>query len=212
MMEDYRTLDSKMDGQDYKAGYHATTLRRLLWREHLGLLPAQKLDASDDPNAQPPDVCANDVMEGAEYDFVADPLDDHVWALWTENATKNTEVYRHLFRADPDDNSKRSNNRFTTNFFSSQPPPLPLLFVCFLLNERVSMNFANFWACTQQSKPLTTMRPSYPDTNTSSRGTSTIPSCRQRKYGRNSIRLRAIWCGCPWTFSGMRKWRKRDWR
>lgn len=121
VMEDYRTLDSKMDGQDYKAGYHAATLRRLLWREHLGLLPAQKLDASDDPNAQPPDVCANDVMEGAEYDFVADPLDDQVWAMWTENATKNTELYRHLFRADPDDNSKRSNNLFIIDLFSFPP-------------------------------------------------------------------------------------------
>lgn len=117
-MEDYRTLDSTMDGQAYKAGHHAATLRRLLWREHLGLLPAQKLDASDDPNAQPPDVCGNDVVEGAEYDFVADPLDDQVWAMWTENATRNTELFRHLFRADPDDNSKRSNNRFIP-FFQS---------------------------------------------------------------------------------------------
>lgn len=139
VMEDYRTLDSKMDGQAYKAGHHAATLRRLLWREHLGLLPAQKLDASDDPNAQPPDVCANDVMEGAEYDFVADPLDDQVWAMWTENATKNTELFRHLFRADPDDNSKKSNRRFIIIFFSL--PPLP---VCFLLNERDSITFANF--------------------------------------------------------------------
>lgn len=206
-MEDYRTLDSKMDGQAYKAGHHAATLRRLLWREHLGLLPAQKLDASDDPNAQPPDVCANDVMEGAEYDFVADPLDDQVWAMWTENATKNTELFRHLFRADPDDNSKKSNNRFITIFFSF-PPPLS----AFFSTKGSQSPLLTFWVCTRQSKLLTTMRPSYQDINSSSRGTSTIPSCRQRKYGRNSIRSRAIWCGCPWTFSEMRKWRKRDWR
>lgn len=131
-----------MDGQDYKAGYHAATLRRLLWREHLGLLPAQKLDASDDPNAQPPDVCANDVMEGAEYDFLADPLDDKVWAMWTENATKNTELYRHLFRADPDDNSKRSNNRFDINTFSF-PLPRSCLFSS---HTRVPITFANFLA------------------------------------------------------------------
>lgn len=121
VMEDYRTLDSKMDGQPYKAGHHAATLRRFLWREHLGLLRAQNLDASDDPNAQPPDVCANDLMEGPEYDFVEDPLDDQVWQMWTENATKNTEIFRHLFRADPDDNSKKNENRVLCFFFFSAP-------------------------------------------------------------------------------------------
>lgn len=105
-MEDQNFMDSTMDGQPYKAGHHAATLRRLLWREHLGLLPAQKLDATDDPNAQPPDVCPNDVMEGPEYEFVADPLSDKVWDMWTGNATRNTDLFRHLFRADPDDNIK----------------------------------------------------------------------------------------------------------
>ena len=47
----------------------------------------------------------NDPVEGPEYEFVADPLSDQVWDMWTGNATKNTEVFRHLFRADPDDNS-----------------------------------------------------------------------------------------------------------
>lgn len=108
VMEDYQVLESKMDGQPYKAGHHAATLRRLLWREHLGLIPAQAVDASEDPNAQPPDVCPNDVLEGKEYDFVADPLSDEVWNLWTGQATTNTEIFRHLFRADPDDHSKQA--------------------------------------------------------------------------------------------------------
>jgi phospholipase D1/2 len=115
-MEDYRTLDSTMDGQPFKAGYHAATLRRLLWREHLGLLPAQDMDAQDDPNAQPPDVCPNDAMEGPEYEFVADPLSDPVWDLWTGNATRNTDLFRHLFRADPDDNSKLLQHLMDSSF------------------------------------------------------------------------------------------------
>ncbi|KAL8858941.1 MAG: hypothetical protein Q9178_004620 [Gyalolechia marmorata] len=106
VMEDYNTIDSAMDGQPFKAGHHAATLRRLLWREHLGLLPAQPLDASKDPNAQPVDVCPNDIMEGPEYDFVADPMSDQVWNMWTGNADTNTQIFRHLFRADPDDNIK----------------------------------------------------------------------------------------------------------
>jgi phospholipase D1/2 len=81
-------------------------LRRLLWREHLGLLEAQDLDASDDPNAQPPDVAMNDVVEGKEFEFVADPLSDQVWDMWTSQATTNTDIYRRLFRADPDNEIK----------------------------------------------------------------------------------------------------------
>lgn len=106
VMEDMAEIDSFMDGKPFKAGRHAATLRRILWREHLGLLPAQELDASNDPNAQPPDVCPNDPLEGEEYEFVADPLSDKVWDTWTGNATRNTELFRQLFRADPDDNSK----------------------------------------------------------------------------------------------------------
>ena len=87
-----------MDGQPYEAGWHAATLRRYLWREHLGLLPPQELDASGDPNAQPPgDNSPNDVGDKDQsWDFVEDPLSDEVWDLWTTQATTNTRVFRHL--------------------------------------------------------------------------------------------------------------------
>ncbi|KIV97940.1 hypothetical protein PV10_01637 [Exophiala mesophila] len=106
VMTDTRPLESTMDGQPYQAGYHAATLRRHLWREHLGMIDSQELDASKDPNAQPPNVCMNDEYSGEEWEFVADPLGDAVWEKWCTQATTNTEIYRHLFRADPDDNIK----------------------------------------------------------------------------------------------------------
>ncbi len=106
VMEDSRVLESTMDGQPYKAGYHAASLRRHLWREHLGLIEAQELDASNDPNAQPPTVAMNDEYSGEEWEFVADPLGDKVWDLWTKQATINTDQYRYLFRADPDNRIK----------------------------------------------------------------------------------------------------------
>ena len=106
VMEDMDTIESMMDGKPYEAGRHAATLRRMLWREHLGLLPSQDLDASDDPNAQPPGESPNENLEGEEYDFVADPLGEKVWKMWCENATTNTEVFRELFHADPDNSSK----------------------------------------------------------------------------------------------------------
>lgn len=106
VMEDTDLIQSSMDGQPFEAGRHAATLRRYLWREHLGLLPSQDLDAKNDINAQPPgDNSPNDPADNDEsYKFVEDPLSEDLWKMWTENATTNTEVFRHLFHADPDDN------------------------------------------------------------------------------------------------------------
>ncbi|KAL2017080.1 hypothetical protein VTK56DRAFT_2603 [Thermocarpiscus australiensis] len=108
VMEDTRRLPSTMDGQPFDAGYHAATLRRYLWREHLGLLPPQELDADGDPNAQPPgDDSPNDVRDGDDsWKLVEDPQSDELWEMWTARASKNTEVFRQLFHADPDDHVK----------------------------------------------------------------------------------------------------------
>ncbi|KAF2760612.1 phospholipase D/nuclease [Pseudovirgaria hyperparasitica] len=103
VMTDTKVLESKMDGRSYQAGHHAATLRRTLWMEHLGLLPNLPLDAKDDPNAEPPTHSPNRYEEGEDWDFVADPLSDDVWNMWTSQATTNTEVFRDLFHADPDD-------------------------------------------------------------------------------------------------------------
>lgn len=109
VMTDTKPLQSSMNGQPYEAGHHAATLRRYLWREHLGLLPPQEMDASKDPNAQPPDV-PNDPQTGDTFEFVADPLSDQVWDMWTSRATKNTEIFRQLFHADPDNFGKQTLN------------------------------------------------------------------------------------------------------
>ncbi|XXG95125.1 hypothetical protein Hte_001385 [Hypoxylon texense] len=108
VMEDTDKIESVMDGQSFRAGRHAATLRRYLWREHLGLLPPQPHDASKDPNAQPPgENSPNDIWDRDDsYKFVEDPLSDELWDMWTTNATTNTEIFRHLFHADPDDNVK----------------------------------------------------------------------------------------------------------
>ena len=107
VIEDSKTMDSTMDGQPYTAANFATTLRRRLWREHLGLLQPQDYDNTDKPNAQPVGDCENENDEGDEwFEFVADPLGEEVWNMWTEQATTNTKVFRELFHADPDDSSE----------------------------------------------------------------------------------------------------------
>ncbi|KAH7160229.1 hypothetical protein B0J13DRAFT_124612 [Dactylonectria estremocensis] len=108
VMEDTRTVWISMDGKPYEAGYHATTLRRYLWREHMGLLKCQDLDGSNDINAQPPSVNPdNDIHDKDEsWKITEDPLCDELWGRWTGQADKNTEVFRHLFHADPDNHIK----------------------------------------------------------------------------------------------------------
>jgi phospholipase D1/2 len=103
VMEDTNKVEIQMDGKPYQASHLAHELRTLLWREHLGLLPAQSLDASDDPDAQPPGHSPNNMPGGPEKAFVADPLTDSLWNEWCERATTNTSVFRDLFHADPDD-------------------------------------------------------------------------------------------------------------
>ncbi|RDA95171.1 hypothetical protein CP533_1936 [Ophiocordyceps camponoti-saundersi (nom. inval.)] len=108
VMEDTRMIPSTMDGQPFEAGYHATTLRRFLWREHMGLLPPQDLNAAGDINAEPPTVNPenNIYADDDSYKFVEDPMSDELWSKWTGQADKNTGLFRHLFHADPDDNIK----------------------------------------------------------------------------------------------------------
>ncbi|RFU79318.1 phospholipase [Trichoderma arundinaceum] len=108
VMEDTNIIRSTMDGRPFEAGYHATSLRRFLWREHLGLLPSQDFDAKDDINAMPPSVEPNNNVydDDDSWKFVEDPLGDELWDMWTSRADKNTELFRHLFHADPDNHIK----------------------------------------------------------------------------------------------------------
>ncbi|CAI4213055.1 unnamed protein product [Parascedosporium putredinis] len=84
VMEDTNLIESTMDGKPFRAGQHAATLRRYLWREHLGLLPPQELDASNDVNAMPPATAGRTIL---------------VKTMVVTNL--------HLFHADPDDNVRK---------------------------------------------------------------------------------------------------------
>ncbi|KAI9167214.1 Phospholipase D1 [Paramyrothecium foliicola] len=108
VMEDTRKIQSTMDGQPFEAGYHAATLRRYLWREHMGLLPPQDFNADDDINALPPNVNPeNNIYDQDEtWNFVEDPMSEDLWNTWTSQADTNTKTFRHLFHADPDDHIK----------------------------------------------------------------------------------------------------------
>lgn len=90
--------------EQYEAARFAATLRRELWKEHLGLVKEEN-PLDDVNNAMLPlPVPQIDNTESEEDQRVMDPLDDETWALFTETAANNTAAFRHVFHSVPDDN------------------------------------------------------------------------------------------------------------
>jgi phospholipase D1/2 len=93
-----------MNGKPYKVARFATTLRRQLFREHLGLIPPQKCDVPNEPVTSFM-RCApvpNQESFGDPYDsMVADPLTDATLDLWNDTARRNREIFTEVFRPVP---------------------------------------------------------------------------------------------------------------
>lgn len=102
IVEDKDTIPSQMNGKYYEASRFAATLRRNLWKEHLGLLPhTQPDDVNDDMLPLPtPQVDTTDSEEDRQ---VMDPLDDETLERWNFTAKTNTEAFREVFHCVPDD-------------------------------------------------------------------------------------------------------------
>ncbi|KIM73758.1 hypothetical protein PILCRDRAFT_99252 [Piloderma croceum F 1598] len=104
VVEDEDVVDSTMDGEPFQVARFATTLRRQLFREHLGLISPQ--DCSK-PLEQVTSFmrCApvpNEDNIGDPYDLlVADPLAEATQQLWNDTARKNREIFTEVFRPVP---------------------------------------------------------------------------------------------------------------
>ncbi len=91
-----------MDGQPHRASKFAATLRRQLFRKHLGLLRPQDVERPDQNYA--PAGVPNSYDFGSPEDLaVADPLADTFLAFWNNRAHTNTQVFRKVFHPVPDD-------------------------------------------------------------------------------------------------------------
>ncbi|KAL5335418.1 hypothetical protein BJX70DRAFT_401625 [Aspergillus crustosus] len=93
LIEDRTPVPSKMNGQPWMASRFAASLRRFLFRKHLGLLPLQDYEHVNDQFD----------FDSPESQIVADPLADTFLSLWNTRAHTNTEVFRELFHSVPDD-------------------------------------------------------------------------------------------------------------
>lgn len=116
VVEDPTSIDSVMNGKSYQASRFATSLRRQLFRKHLGLLPFQEWDKPD-KNFLPINKDPNKYDWGSPADLlVKDPLSHSFANLWDGTAKANTEVFAKAFHCVPADNVR--NWKEYENFFS----------------------------------------------------------------------------------------------
>jgi phospholipase D1/2 len=93
-----------MNGQQWLASKFAATLRRQIFRKHLGLLKPQNYEQPD-ANFLPVTAGPNDYdFNSAEDQAVVDPLSDDFQNRWNTTAHTNTEVFEKIFHPVPSDN------------------------------------------------------------------------------------------------------------
>ena len=108
MVEDQTPVQSSMNGRPFQANRFAASLRRQLFRKHLGLLRPQDMQRPD-ANFDPVGVPNTYDWGSPEDNIVADPLSDTFQSLWNSRARQNTDIFRQVFRAVPDDNVRNWN-------------------------------------------------------------------------------------------------------
>lgn len=91
-----------MNGKPWRAAKFAATLRRQLFRKHLGLIPAQDMTRPD-PNFQPVGIPNMYDFGSREDQIVADPLSDNFLNFWNSRARQNTFAFGKIFHPVPHD-------------------------------------------------------------------------------------------------------------
>ncbi|RUP33532.1 hypothetical protein BC936DRAFT_138556, partial [Jimgerdemannia flammicorona] len=101
IVEDQTLIHSRMNGKPYQASRFAATLRRHLFKEHLGLLPSTEVESVTSGSRPLPHPQHSHNDSHADR-LVEDPLSDEFYDRWTSTARRNTEAFRKVFRCVPD--------------------------------------------------------------------------------------------------------------
>ncbi|KAL2190140.1 phospholipase D/nuclease [Thermothelomyces heterothallicus CBS 203.75] len=120
VIEDPTPVSSTMGGRPYTASAFAASLRRQLFRKHLGLLPHQRPDAADRNWTPVTHHAVNDYDWGSAADeLVQDPLSREFRDLWCTTARRNTEIFSRAFHPVPDDKMRTWDdyNDFFSRYF-----------------------------------------------------------------------------------------------
>ena len=123
VVEDTNTIDSYMDGRPWRATRFAATLRRQLFRKHLGLIPAQDMTRPD-ANFEPVGVPNLYDFGSREDQVVMDPLSDTFLTLWNSRARQNTFAFGKVFHPVPHDDVRtwKDYDAFYEAFFQPAGP------------------------------------------------------------------------------------------
>lgn len=104
VVEDDDMLESTMDGKPYMAARFAATLRRQLYKEHLGLIPPQTVDSRHEhvtaAMRAAPIANADETQSNADA-AVMDPLVGETVDLWERTAKENRNIFTEVFRPVP---------------------------------------------------------------------------------------------------------------
>ncbi|KAG0633800.1 hypothetical protein HOY80DRAFT_895945 [Tuber brumale] len=102
IIEDPTPLPSLMDNKPYKASHFAATLRRQIFRKHLGLIPAANLTTVDE-NMHPVPIPNIYDFDSQEDLMVTDPLSETFENFWNYTARANTVAFEKVFHTVPTD-------------------------------------------------------------------------------------------------------------
>ncbi|KAI8886590.1 phospholipase D/nuclease [Backusella circina FSU 941] len=102
IVEDNDFIQSKMNNKPYQAGRFAATLRRQLWKEHLGLINEEEIDKVTAAMLPLP-IAQIDYTATPQDLWVMDPLDEETLNRWNNTAATNTKAFRQVFHCVPDD-------------------------------------------------------------------------------------------------------------
>ena len=102
VIEDPDMIDSRMSGQPFRVSKFAASLRRQLFRKHLGLVRPQNMEHSD-PNFEPVGIPNSYEFGSTEDQAVMDPLSDQFLTLWNGRAKRNTDAFGRIFHPVPHD-------------------------------------------------------------------------------------------------------------
>ncbi|KAF2199747.1 phospholipase D/nuclease [Delitschia confertaspora ATCC 74209] len=102
IVQDPTPVESYMNGQPWRASRFAASLRRQIFRKHLGLLKHQVMDRPDE-NFEPIGVPNIYDWGSTEDRQVADPLSDEFQGMWNWRARTNTNAFAKVFHPVPYD-------------------------------------------------------------------------------------------------------------
>ena len=121
VIEDPTPVESRMDGQPWRAGQFAASLRRQVLRKHLGLVRPQDM-TQPDQNFEPIGVQNTYDWGSPEDQQVVDPLANEFQELWNWRAKANTDAFARVFHPVPFDGVRtwKSYDEYYERFFHKE--------------------------------------------------------------------------------------------